>query len=763
MNILKKHSFGMKMNDVETYKDTLYQIIEGFVDDTSIFTNDEGGDLKSLREKLETDGAWWAGLLESSGGKLELTKCFYYLLSWKWDEKGNPIPEMVMEQSITESGEKISLNKNNNKPIYLEQKEIGSSHKTLGTYKCIIGKETDHSAFLRNKSDSLAELTIKSQFNKRQSRRAFNSCYVPALLYSLTAVSLSQQQTDKIQQKATAAYLRKCGYEMHFPRKVVYCPVKLGGLGFNQLYVESCCNKITTLLSHVNDQTSLGTSMEIILNWTQLHSGLSTPILENKMDLGYLQSNWFTQLREFLLATNSKIIMRAKWLPTIKREGDFALMDRVSVMDLNHSSKIIFNNWRLYFQVETMADVANIEGNKIEARFLNKKLIKDYKSETKHRWPQQKMPHIKHFNIWVKTLKRICNMNECGFISKKLGNWLVIPAFHRDYKSLIHITTNNVIMKDDINTWTMFEKSHSGRTTHYYIHKGSRDILDIDYKYYVPVELTSEGKYYQVKKRNLVLNQFLVSQQPLLRQNIKTISVQEYIQTNSNIFKTFLKSTVINDERWLLDNFCQGIVLCSDGGAKNGDGSYGIVVMDKERVILASNSRIPEVYEEVNCHRSECFGVLISLKLIELIHNYIHIYRHNLAPYSVRIICDNEAAVKTINKIKETKLTLKQQCQANIDILRAMKILISKLKERNCMVRISHVYGHQDEKKNVLSVEEQMNTKADELATIGLKKRKVQPLYQGIELRYGLTINKLHQNILKTYENVFTPYRCMHI
>jgi hypothetical protein len=45
---------------------------------------------------------------------------------------------MAMDQYLKACDRKISLNKNNNLPIYLEQKEVGNSHKTLGTNKCII-------------------------------------------------------------------------------------------------------------------------------------------------------------------------------------------------------------------------------------------------------------------------------------------------------------------------------------------------------------------------------------------------------------------------------------------------------------------------------------------------------------------------------------------------------------------------------------------------------------------------------------------------
>jgi hypothetical protein len=41
---------------------------------------------------------FWKELLEASGGKLELPKCFYYILAWKFDLKGNPLPVMISEQ-----------------------------------------------------------------------------------------------------------------------------------------------------------------------------------------------------------------------------------------------------------------------------------------------------------------------------------------------------------------------------------------------------------------------------------------------------------------------------------------------------------------------------------------------------------------------------------------------------------------------------------------------------------------------------------------
>jgi hypothetical protein len=78
----------------------------------------------------------WKELLEASGGNLELTKCFYYILTWRFDNKGNAIPTTISEQRMATS--QISVPDNQGEEIYITQKEITEAHKTLGCYKCII-------------------------------------------------------------------------------------------------------------------------------------------------------------------------------------------------------------------------------------------------------------------------------------------------------------------------------------------------------------------------------------------------------------------------------------------------------------------------------------------------------------------------------------------------------------------------------------------------------------------------------------------------
>jgi Reverse transcriptase (RNA-dependent DNA polymerase) len=221
MMILEKEAHGMHIYDILKDKKEIVTFIEGFVDDTSIFSNNKfnNTDLISLKEHLKQDGTWWAGLLEATGGKLELQKCFYYLLTWKFNKKGNASPQPTTEQH--DNHNKIQVDHNNKNNIPLQQKDIKTSHKTLGTFKTVTGCEKDHYKYLLNKSNDYAEMALFGQLSRRQTKLAYTYNYIPALSYSLTAMCLSEQQLESIQQKALTQFIRLMGYEACFPLEVL--------------------------------------------------------------------------------------------------------------------------------------------------------------------------------------------------------------------------------------------------------------------------------------------------------------------------------------------------------------------------------------------------------------------------------------------------------------------------------------------------------------------------------------------------------------
>jgi hypothetical protein len=190
MDILQRRAHGMQMMDIMNSK-PIHQWIDGFVNDTSIFTNNRSphDSVAQLKEKLEFDGNYWAGLLAASGGHLELIKCFYYILTWSWDHNGNPSPQLIVDQDKNTSP--LILTTSHGIDQELHQKDISHSHKTLGVFKSILGDDHDHYVYLLEKNNRLASVIANGQVSRQQAQLAYNTSYISSMTYSLPATTMT--------------------------------------------------------------------------------------------------------------------------------------------------------------------------------------------------------------------------------------------------------------------------------------------------------------------------------------------------------------------------------------------------------------------------------------------------------------------------------------------------------------------------------------------------------------------------------------------
>jgi hypothetical protein len=63
---------------------------------------------------------------------------------------------------------------NENSSTELVQKEVYDSHKTLGTYKCIVGKEQEQFDTLMQKSTTVANKISRAQLSRHQAWLAYS-------------------------------------------------------------------------------------------------------------------------------------------------------------------------------------------------------------------------------------------------------------------------------------------------------------------------------------------------------------------------------------------------------------------------------------------------------------------------------------------------------------------------------------------------------------------------------------------------------------
>jgi Reverse transcriptase (RNA-dependent DNA polymerase) len=296
MDILANHSFGFVATSVQ--KDRIEKINnQGFVDDTSLMTNG-GNTSHELIQRLQQDAQTWNNLLFSSGGKLELNKCLYYIISFKFDATGNPT-------MYTPEHEQLHLSiqgSETNHPITLMQPH--QAHKTLGCFRSLDGNETEQYKKLMHKVKDWAHKLSTRFFTRYEAWTVYHSYYMPQLLYSMAASDFTRAQCDNLQAPVVQAILPLLGFNRNTVRTFVFGPNKFGGLGLADLYTETYTQRIESLIVHTRSNTSIGNLMIINLGLINLLTGKTTSYLESSVLIKYIQKNWFTGIHEFLVTND---------------------------------------------------------------------------------------------------------------------------------------------------------------------------------------------------------------------------------------------------------------------------------------------------------------------------------------------------------------------------------------------------------------------------------------------------------------------------
>jgi hypothetical protein len=138
---------------------------------------------------------------------------------------------------------------------------------------------------------------------------------------------------------------------------------------------------------------------------------------------------------------------------------------------------------------------------------------------------------------------------------------------------------------------------------------------------YFPIDIEEEDIYIKCYTKNY-------ETLDIMHLNNATQINHETIRQIDNAIRleSLVKNIILNKQftynQW---NMNRTITFCSDGGAKNGKGSFGVSSSIDENWIITNMNRIPEVFNEANSHRSEAFGMLSALCTYNLI--YIYIFR----------------------------------------------------------------------------------------------------------------------------------------
>jgi len=102
---------------------------EAYIDDTTLWILAMAGSMHLLLRQAEQQAQTWERLLWTTGGALNLKKCFWYYIDWKWTATGAPEMKMISNTP----GQHIRLTQGDNRAdkVSLERIEVSEGWRTL--------------------------------------------------------------------------------------------------------------------------------------------------------------------------------------------------------------------------------------------------------------------------------------------------------------------------------------------------------------------------------------------------------------------------------------------------------------------------------------------------------------------------------------------------------------------------------------------------------------------------------------------------------
>ena len=178
---------------------------------------------------------WWENLLWSSGGQLELSKCFFYCMHWHFDAAGRP--QLATKELLEEMGHRVDIIESaSDEVVTISMKDCAEAHRTLGVMGIPIGTMKDEAAKRKIKSRKIATNARTSAVTKHEGWTYYHSTWLSAMNYGLEATFLSKKQCKSIEAQSNHVFLNAIGFPKSFPSDMVSAPKTAGGVGFRSIW-----------------------------------------------------------------------------------------------------------------------------------------------------------------------------------------------------------------------------------------------------------------------------------------------------------------------------------------------------------------------------------------------------------------------------------------------------------------------------------------------------------------------------------------------
>ena len=662
-----------------------------FVDDSDIIAMaGNSNEPEEVMEKMQINIDCWEGLAKCTGGALEPTKSWWYLVYFQWDNgkwsygHSNDIP----------SFNTLSAKDKDNNRIQLEYLAPNIAKEMLGVNLAPDGNNEKQVQILKEKAARLGHSISVSAASHSEAWLALQTMATKSIEYPLPALTLTEKECSSIMWRLVEKFLPKTGVNRNIKKEVRYGSISSQGLGVKNLYWTQGIHHVSDLVEHSWKSTITGHFIKCCLEALKMELGLTGNILNRdyeELKKALLTESWVTNTWQFMSQFNIKFERYPNDFPLL-RQSDSSIMEHVYKFCPPSAWKSV-NRCRIYLKALTVADITGADGKYISHQiFWGQRVVNSTRSHLN--WPVWECPSKQDWRIWRRSLQQALCSNSSRKLRLALGHW-IYDVSHR-WKWFVDRSDSYLFLQSEEGVWKKYKRIGRSR---------------LQRRFSSDAEVMNDGptnvQLASIHFRNNFI--FLDSKSDSYRGKVPLPSVVQPSISNSDNYKKWLfYSSTEENIIVLVQSIMEGSAIAVSDGSyseikKCATAAWTIESPDR-RGIISGTSISPGPPSVQNSYRAEILGLLAILsKLSDLCSTF------QIINGKCTIGCDG---LEALNQATHGKPEWISPERKQSDFISACNTLIQKLPLSITRV---HVKGHQDDhsKFSELSRMARMNVNMD--------------------------------------------------
>jgi len=340
----------------------------------------------------------WAGGLHATGGMIEASKSYWYLIDFKWNSR-----KLRWDyKKIADTPATVYLRNPGATPAVLARKEAWEPDPdgTLGTYIAMDGNQNMIVKSLKTKVGIWADKIRTKQLTSHEGWLSFRSGISMSLRHQLSTAAMSIHQCREVTRSLKMAALRATGLPTTMADAVVYAPRKFLGLGLPDLWHLQATLFAEHCLRHGSlHQDPTGRLLRAVLQRMRLEMGVSRCPLEYAFPTWHKvpTPNQFHRFWEYCSTSHLQLRDGLEPLP-VARVNDEFLMEVFATSGYSAMELHMLNLCRLHRHIYLLSDLTTGLGTHLDLRLLDSK----HPSHQHDRWfwPPAGRPSAQCWRLW---------------------------------------------------------------------------------------------------------------------------------------------------------------------------------------------------------------------------------------------------------------------------------------------------------------------------------------------------------------------------